>query len=147
MSISSPERTKTPAPAGVFALVITGAPYSSQAPQTALHFARAALAANKRIDRIFLYGDGVYLASSLNVPPSDELNLSEAWAGFLTDNNIPGIACIASALRRGLVNESEMQRYELSASNLRAPFEIAGLGEWVDSTASESRVLYFHKGS
>ncbi len=146
MSSSLPEQTKTPAPAGVFTLVITGAPYSSQAPQTALNFARAALAANKRVDRVFLYGDGVHLASSLSSPPSDELNLCEAWADFLAENDIPGVACIASALRRGLVNESEMQRYELPASNLRAPFEIAGLGEWVDSAASESRVLYFHKG-
>ncbi|MDF0750350.1 sulfurtransferase complex subunit TusD [Marinobacter sp. 71-i] len=141
-----PEQTKTPAPAGVFTLVITGAPYSSQAPQTALHFARAALAADKRIDRVFLYGDGVHLASSLSTPPSDEPNLSEDWAAFLTENTIPGIACIASALRRGLIDKSEMQRYELPTSNLRAPFEIAGLGEWVDSTASRSRILYFHKG-
>ncbi|MEX2475582.1 sulfurtransferase complex subunit TusD [Marinobacter sp.] len=147
MSSRLPEQTKTPASAGVFTLVITGAPYSSQAPQTALHFARAAIAANKRIDRLFLYGDGVHLASSLSAPPSDELNLCEAWSAFLTENNIPAVACIASALRRGLVNESEMQRYELPAFNLRAPFEIAGLGEWVDSAASESRVLYFHKGS
>ena len=146
MSSSLPKQTETPAPAGVFTLVITGAPYSSQAPQTALHFARAALAANKRIDRVFLYGDGVHLASSLSVPPSDELNLSQAWAEFLLANNIPGVACIASALRRGLVNQSEMKRYELSADNLRAPCDIAGLGEWVDSAASESRVLYFHKG-
>lgn len=146
MSNSLPEQTKTPASAGVFTLVITGAPYSTQAPQTALEFARAVLAAGKRIDRVFLYGDGVHLASSLSAPPSDELNLSEAWADFLTGNGIPGVACIASALRRGLVNESEMQRYELTACNLRAPFEIAGLGEWVDSAASESRVLYFHKG-
>lgn len=146
MSSSLPEQTETPAPAGVFTLVITAAPYSSQAPHTALQFAHAVLAAGKRIDRVFLYGDGVHLASSLSTPPSDELNLSEAWSDFLTKNNIPGIACIASALRRGLVNQSEMQRYELTAANLRAPFEIAGLGEWVDSAASESRVLYFHKG-
>jgi tRNA 2-thiouridine synthesizing protein D len=147
MSISSSEQTKTPAPAGVFTLVITGAPYSSQAPQTALSFARAALAAHKRIDRVFLYGDGVHLASSLVTPPSDEPNLSEAWANFLAEHDIPGVACIASALRRGLVNETEMQRYKLSASNLRAPFEIAGLGEWVASTGSGSRLLYFHRGN
>ena len=147
MSTSLSRHTETPANAGVFTLVITGAPYSSQAPQTALEFARALLAANKRIDRVFLYGDGVHLASSLVTPPSDEVNLSETWAGFLAENNISGVACIASALRRGLVDESEKQRYELSASNLRAPFEIAGLGEWVDSTASQSRVIYFHKGS
>ena len=145
MTDCSREPTKTPAPAGVFTLVIT--PYSSQAPQTALHFAQAALAANKRIDRIFLYGDGVHLASSLSAPPSDELNLSEAWARFLSDNDIPGVACIASALRRRLVNESEMKRYDLAAANLREPFEIAGLGEWISSAASESRVLYFHKGN
>jgi tRNA 2-thiouridine synthesizing protein D len=141
------KETKTPANAGVFALVITGAPYSSQAPQTALRFAQAALAGNKRIDRVFLYGDGVHLASSLVAPPSDELNLCEAWAGFLSENDIPSVACIASALRRGLIDESEQQRYGLSAYNLRAPFEIAGLGEWVDSTTSQSRVIYFHKGN
>lgn len=147
MNHSATEQTKTPAPVGVFTLVITGAPYSSQAPQTALAFARAAIAAGKRIDRVFLYGDGVHLASSLVSPPSDETSHCEAWANFLEDNGIPGIACIASALRRGLVNESEAKRYELPASNLRTPFEIAGLGDWVDSVASESRVLYFHKGN
>ena len=146
MSSILPEQTETPATAGVFTLVITGAPYSSQAPQTALQFAQAVLAAHKRIDRVFLYGDGVHLASGLIAPPSDEQNLSEAWAGFLTEHSIPGVACIASALRRGLVNESEMQRYELTACNLRPPFEIAGLGEWVDSATSDSRVLYFHRG-
>jgi tRNA 2-thiouridine synthesizing protein D len=147
MIASSSEQTKTPAPAGVFTLVITGAPYSSQAPQTALAFARAAVAAGKRIDRVFLYGDGVYLASSLATPPSDEVNLTRAWSEFLSEHGIPAVACIASALRRGLINEEEQKRYELPAANVKAPFEIAGLGEWVDSTAGDSRVLYFHRGS
>lgn len=129
-----------------FTLVITGAPYSSQAPQTALSFAKAALAAGHGIDRIFLYGDGVHLASALCAPPSDETHWPAAWAGFLSDNAIPGIACIASALRRGIVNEAEKQRYELPASNVLAPFIIAGLGEWVEGTLSSSRVVYFHSG-
>ncbi|MDI9245461.1 sulfurtransferase complex subunit TusD [Marinobacter sp. CHS3-4] len=147
MTDAQSELTGTPAHAGVFTLVITGAPYSSQAPQTALDFARAALKAGKQIDRVFLYGDGVHLASALLAPPSDEANLARAWADLLTEHQIPGVACIASALRRGLVDESEQKRYQLPASNLVAPFEIAGLGEWVASTASDSRVLYFHKGA
>lgn len=147
MTSRSSEQPQAPAPAGVFTLVITGAPYSSQAPQTALQFAQAAIAAGKRIDRVFLYGEGVHLASSLTAPPSDEINLATAWSDFLSLNSIPAVACIASALRRGLVNEDEQKRYELPAANLRAPFEIAGLGEWVDSVASESRVLYFHRGT
>lgn len=129
-----------------YSLVITGAPYSSQAPQTALLFARAAIAAGHTLDRVFLYGDGVHLASSLSAPPSDETHWANEWANFLKDNAIPGVACIASALRRGLIDESEQKRYELPASNLLAPFIIAGLGEWVESTMESSRVIYFHAG-
>lgn len=130
-----------------YTLVITGAPYSSQAPQTALSFARAAVAAGHTLDRVFLYGDGVHLASALSAPPSDETHWPTEWAKFLQDNDIPGVACIASALRRGLVDDAEHRRYELPASNLLAPFLIAGLGEWVEGTMASSRVLYFHAGS
>lgn len=129
-----------------YTLVITGAPYSTQAPQTALSFARAAIAAGHTVDRVFLYGDGVHLASSLCAPPSDETHWPTEWSIFLTDNGISGVACIASALRRGLVNESERKRYELSASNLLKPFIIAGLGEWVEGNMASSRTLYFHAG-
>lgn len=129
-----------------YTLVITGAPYSSQAPQTALSFAQAAIAAGHTVDRVFLYGNGVHLASSLSAPPSDETHWPRAWAEFLSNNAIPAVACIASALRRGLVNEKEQSRYELPASNLLEPFTIAGLGEWVESIMTSSRVLYFHAG-
>lgn len=129
-----------------FTLVITGAPYSTQAPQTALAFARAAVAGGHRIDRVFLYGDGVHLASALSSPPSDEINWSREWCDFLDNHRIPGVACIASALRRGVVDESEQQRYELPANNLAPPFSIAGLGEWVEGVARSDRVVYFHGG-
>ncbi|MCM0611942.1 sulfurtransferase complex subunit TusD [Marinobacter sediminum] len=129
-----------------FTLVITGAPYSSQAPQTALAFARAALEQGHSLDRVFLYGDGVHLASALVTPPSDETHWPRTWAGFLQEHGVPGIACIASALRRGLIDEGEKQRYELTASNLLPPFTIAGLGEWVEGNIKSSRTLYFHAG-
>ncbi|MBZ2167978.1 sulfurtransferase complex subunit TusD [Marinobacter sp. F4216] len=129
-----------------FTLVITGAPYTTQAPQTALAFARAAIAKGHTIDRIFLYGDGVHLASSLTTPPSDETHWPNAWASFLSANRVPGVACVASALRRGLVDENEQKRHELTSSNLLAPFEIAGLGEWVEGNIKSSKTLYFHGG-
>jgi tRNA 2-thiouridine synthesizing protein D len=129
-----------------FTLVITGAPYSSQAPETALGFAKAAVDAGHRIDRVFLYGDGVHLASALCAPPSDETHWPDEWSRFLAKHSIPGVACIASALRRGLVNDTEQKRYELPSANLRAPFEIAGLGEWVEGRIKSTRTLYFHAG-
>lgn len=129
-----------------FTLVITGAPYSTQAPQTSLGFARAAVAQGHTIDRVFLYGEGVHLASVLACPPSDETNWPAAWCEFLEAHAIPGIACVASALRRGLVDQAEQDRYELPAHNLARPFTIAGLGEWVESTIQSSRIIYFHGG-
>lgn len=136
----------TDTPLQNYTLVITGAPYSSQAPQTALAFARAAISAGHTLDRVFLYGDGVHLASSLAAPPPDETHWSKEWAAFLQQNAIPGVACIASALRRGLVDTTEQRRYKLPACNLLGPFIIAGLGEWVEGTMTSSRVLYFHAG-
>ena len=127
-----------------YTLVITGAPWASQAPQTALEFARALVAAGHRLDRVFLYGDGIHLASALATPPSDEPHWPRQWAEFLAQHQVPAVACIASALRRGLVNEAEQARYELPASNLRAPFEIAGLGEWVEGCLKTDRTVYFH---
>ncbi|RMJ06251.1 Sulfurtransferase TusD [Marinobacter litoralis] len=130
-----------------YTLVITGAPWTTQAPQTALMFARAALSAGHRIDRVFLYGEGVHLASNLSSPPSDEIHWPHEWAGFLTEHGIPAAACIASALRRGLVDETEQARYELTANNLRSPFVIAGLGEWVEGNLTSNKALYFHGGN
>nr|WP_297402355.1 sulfurtransferase complex subunit TusD [uncultured Marinobacter sp.] len=143
--LTSVEQTPSPETQS-FTLVITGAPYTSQSPQTALGFARAAVAAGHRIDRVFLYGDGVHLASALATPPSDETHWPREWASFLAEHKIPGVACIASALRRGLIDQAEQARYQLPASNLRPPFEIAGLGEWVEGSLRSSRVLYFHGG-
>lgn len=127
-----------------YTLVITGAPWTSQAPQTALAFAREAIAAGHRIDRVFLYGDGVFLASALAAPPSDEIPWPNEWSEFLRQHDIPAAACIASALRRGVVDKTEQARYQLQAHNLRTPFEIAGLGEWVEGNLRSDRVLYFH---
>ncbi|MGC8118986.1 sulfurtransferase complex subunit TusD [Marinobacter sp. VGCF2001] len=129
-----------------YTLVITGAPWATQAPQTALSLASALLQAGHQIDRVFLYGDGVHLASALSAPPSDEQHWPRLWSEFLAEHHIGGVACIASALRRGIVDQAEQARYELAANNLRAPFEIAGLGEWVDGNLKSDRVLYFHGG-
>lgn len=126
-----------------YTLVLSGAPYTSQAPQSALAFAKALVAAGHKIDRVFLYGDGVYLASCLASPPSDEVNWTQAWSEFLMETGTRAVACIASALRRGIADSAEQTRYELSANNITKPFEMAGLGDWVESTMTSSRILYF----
>lgn len=127
-----------------YTLVITGAPYVSQAPASAYEFCRALLDTGHDIDLVFLYGDGVQLASALNTPPSDEANWTERWQSLLNTHGISSVVCIASALRRGLLNEEEARRYEKPAANLAPGFTVAGLGEWVEAVAHSDRVVYFH---
>ncbi len=144
MTMATPENQAEPDTLCGYSLVITGAPYSSEAPSTALAFASALVRAGHPIDRVFLYGDGVALASALNTPPSDESNWTDRWCEFLERHGIPAAACIASALRRGLLDETEARRYNRTATNLAPPFTIAGLGEWVEALARSDRVIHFH---
>lgn len=130
-----------------YTIVITGAPYVSQAPATAFAFCHALLDSGHVVDRVFLYGDGVALASALNTPPSDEINWTDRWQELLVTNGIPAVACIASALRRGLLDEQEARRYQQPAANLTEGFTIAGLGEWVEAVATSDRAIYFHGGA
>lgn len=126
-----------------YAITMTGAPYSSQAPQTAYAFCRAALDGGHRIKRLFLYGDAVLLASSLQVVPRDEPDWGQLWRELITEHGIPATVCIASALRRGVVDQREAGRHELPGHNLQAPWEVAGLGDWIEATQDADRHLLF----
>jgi tRNA 2-thiouridine synthesizing protein D len=126
-----------------FTVVIQGAPGTSQAAVSALHFCRAILAEGHGIYRLFFYQDGVHNASALIVPPQDEMHLPQAWQQFIQDNSLDAVVCIASALKRGILNEQEAQRYEKAAGNVLPGFMIGGLGQLVDATLNSDRVINF----
>lgn len=126
-----------------FAILITGAPYSSQAPQTALSFCEAARKRGDDVIRVFLYGDGVHLANALSTPPSDEANWYRRWSDWLERENVEAVVCVASALRRGLIDEREAGRYEKAHFNVTAPWQIAGLGELVSAGNDADRLIHF----
>ncbi len=126
-----------------FALAIYGAPATSQAPQTALHFAKAALAEGHEIVQLFFYQDGVYTASTLCTPPQDERALTQQWRAFITEHQLDAIVCIAAALRRGVVDETEANRYKLSAHNLDSTYALSGLGQLIDASVTADRIITF----
>jgi tRNA 2-thiouridine synthesizing protein D len=126
-----------------FSIIIQGAPYSSQASLSALNFSKAALDSGHQIYRLFFYQDGVHNASSLIVPPQDEIHLPNTWQSLIVDFKLDAVVCIASALKRGIVDSGEADRYELPASNMLSGFTIGGLGLWLDATLNSDRVLNF----
>ncbi|MEA2117509.1 sulfurtransferase complex subunit TusD [Halovibrio sp. HP20-50] len=126
-----------------YGLLVMGAPYSSPAPHSALRFAHAIIARGHQIAGVFFYHDGVHNGSSLMTPPQDELNLHEAWRELNQQHAIPLDVCIAAALRRGLMSESEAHRHGQSAFNVAPPFELTGLGQLLDLQQRADRFITF----
>lgn len=126
-----------------YGLLIMGAPYSSAAPHSALRFANAVLNKGHRIVGIFFYQDGVHNASSLMTPPQDELNMRAAWIELHQQHNVALDVCIAAALRRGVMSESEAKRHGLVNFNIEAPFELTGLGQLLDLQQRCDRLITF----
>lgn len=126
-----------------FTLIVHGAPYTSQASLSALHFCRAALADGHQIYRLFFFQDGVHNASALIVPPQDELHVPQAWQDLIRQHGIDAVVCAASALKRGILSDEEAARYEKVAGNLLPGFVIGGLGQLVDALQHSDRLLNF----
>tara|TARA_R110000772_G_scaffold172303_3_gene284159 strand:- start:834 stop:1226 length:393 start_codon:yes stop_codon:yes gene_type:complete len=125
-----------------FTIAVYAAP-GSQSSSTALNFARAVLKSGNSIYRLFFYQDGVLNASSFNIPPQDEEDLPAAWQALIQENKLDAVVCVASALKRGIVNVTEADRYELPAENLREGFEISGLGQLIDGALNSDRLINF----
>jgi len=127
----------------IFSLAIYAAPYSSQAPDTAYKFATALLANNHKIYRIFFYHDAIHHASALTTPQQDEPNFTQQWQSLAKTHKIDLVVCIAAALKRGLLNSQEANRYNKPAANLAEGFEISGLGQLLDAAVNSDRFITF----
>ncbi|MBQ0756917.1 MAG: sulfurtransferase complex subunit TusD [Amphritea sp.] len=127
----------------IFSIVVTGAPYSSQAADSALRYCKSLLKLEHQIHRIFFYADGVHNASELAVPPQDETNIPSEWAQLAEQHKLDIVVCIAAAVRRGVLDENEAGRYEKSSHNLTLPFVLSGLGQLVEAGIVSDRVVTF----
>ena len=126
-----------------FSIVITGAPHSTQGPHSAWRFAKAALESGHSIYRVFLHGDGVLCASSLPTSPQDELNINQLWSDLASLHKLDVVVCITSALKRGILDQNESQRYKHQHFNLTPTMELSGLGQLIDAVNHSDRIITF----
>ena len=126
-----------------FTIAVHGAPYASGANQCALKFAEASLAAGHEIARVFFFHEGVLSALNSTVPPQDEGDVTSKWQDFAVANNVELAVCIANALKRGVLNESERDRYDRSCATLAEGFEIVGLGQLIEAISKSDRYVEF----
>ena len=127
----------------IFSLAIYSAPFSSQASDSAYRFACALLSEGHKLHRVFFYQDGVHNANQLLTPPQDEPHLPKDWQQLALQHDIDLVVCVAAALRRGILNQEEANRYDQSSYNLAPGFEISGLGQLLDAALSSDRLITF----
>lgn len=126
-----------------FTLVVLAAPYSDQSVGTALRFATAALRQGHEIYRVFFYHNAVNVSNALITPPQDEQHLPQQWQQLATKHSIDMVTCIASALKRGVIDSTEADRYDKANDNLLPGFELSGLGQLVEANALSDRIVSF----
>jgi tRNA 2-thiouridine synthesizing protein D len=126
-----------------YTILVNEGPYQHQSADTALQFARAALAKGHEIFRVFFYHDGVNNGTRLTVPPSDDRQLQKAWTELAQQHGLDLVICIAAAQRRGIMDEGEAKRQGLDAHNLAAGFRISGLGQLVEGGIQSDRLIVF----
>ena len=113
-------------------IMVNEGPFTHQASDSALQFAKAAIKKGHEIVRVFFYHDGVNNANKLSAPQSDDRNLVSLWSELAETHDIDIVVCVAAALRRGITDEL-----------LPAGFRISGLGQLVEAGIIGDRLVVF----
>lgn len=125
------------------AIMVLGSPYSNSSTRNALDFARHVLSTGRRIELLFFYHEGVHAASGLTVSSQDEQNLPEAWQQFIKANDIEAVVCIASALKRGIIDQSEADRFRKTQHSLDGSLALGGIGQWIEAVNNANKHIVF----
>lgn len=126
-----------------YAIMVTGPAYGAQQASSALQFAHALLNEGHELVSVFFYREGVYNANLLTSPANDEYDLVRAWQKLNTQHGVALKICVAAALRRGIIDETEADRLGLPSSNLQPGFTLSGLGALAEVSLTCDRVVQF----
>ena len=115
----------------------------SSSSETALAFAKTVIDTNKTISLLFFYGEAVQTATRLAVSVQGDTPLIEHWQQFIQAHQLPAITCITSALKRGIIDDTEAERYEKDGSSIAQGFSLGGLGQWADAVKQSDQHIIF----
>ncbi|MBK6510919.1 MAG: DsrE family protein [Haliea sp.] len=78
-----------------------------------------------------------------SILPQDEIDPVQAWAQLHTQHAVELVVCISSALKYGMLDETEAARYERPHATIHPAFTVSGLGQLVDACAHADRLITF----
>lgn len=126
-----------------YGLLVLGAPFNSQAPRSALRFAKALVEQGHQLQGVFFHHDGVFNASAQlgDMPP--HADLYQQWCALNKNHTVTLDVCVSAAMQRGLINQQEAARQQLDWHNVATPFELTGIGQLVDLQNRCERFITF----
>ena len=127
----------------IYSLLVVSSPASGHGARHALDFARAVLAAGHSLYRVFFLDQGTQAGSATAVFPQDETERLAPWVELAEQHDVDLVLCIASALKQGMLDDTEAQRHERSGATVHPVFSVSGLGQLVDATAHADRLVTF----
>jgi tRNA 2-thiouridine synthesizing protein D len=127
----------------IYSLQVLSSPASGNCAQTAAAFAQSVIERGHSIHRVFFLDAGTYAGAAAAIFPQDEADRIKPWIELAEQHGVELILCISSALKRGMLDESEALRYEKQASTVHPSFTISGLGQLVDASANSDRLITF----
>lgn len=123
-----------------YTLILSQSPCHSETNFTAQKLTKEILLAGDVIDRIFFYQDACYTALESQVPGQGLEASYQGWLQLAKKYQFPLQVCIANSLRRGIIDEQEASRYQLS-KNIHTDFDLVGLGEMADACQNSDRII------
>lgn len=104
-----------------YTLLVNGSVYGTQSARNAYLFAKAVIEKGHTLKSVFFYQDGVQNGSALTAPANDEFDLVKAWQQLAEQHQVRLETCVAAALRRGVVSQSEAEQHQLPGANFGGP--------------------------
>ena len=126
-----------------YALLVLGAPFSSQAPSSALRFAHAVLAKGHQLEGIFFHHDGVFNASTQLLASPEHSGTYQQWCTLHEQHAVKLDVCVTAAKRRGLIDINASTQQEGQGYQVIAPFELTGIGQLIDLQRRCDRFISF----
>lgn len=124
-----------------FSILITSSPFSFANHIAAQRYVRE-LAKRERVEQIFFYSDATLVCNASQTPPQGQQGLLTEWLAIANEFGIPLKSCIANSVRRGILNQTEAERYNKPAT-CHPGIQLVGLGDMAEAHADGHKVVQF----
>ncbi|MEH6589661.1 MAG: sulfurtransferase complex subunit TusD [Halioglobus sp.] len=127
----------------IYSLLVLSSPSSGHSAASAVAFAEALLRSGHTLKRVFFMDEGVHAGSSHRVIPQDESDTMTVWRNIASSHNVDLVLCVSSAIKRGIIDSTEADRYDKPGSTVHGEFAISGLGQLVGAAVDSDRLITF----